>query len=152
MRVLRLLHAGFLLAPPARAFRNHAPDAGVRLARALEKLGPAYIKLGQMLATRPDIVGEDVATALEHLQDRLPPFDQNIARAEIARAFGKPVEALFSSFGGALAAASIAQVHHAQTCDDPPVRVAVKVLRPGVRAQFARDLDAFALFAALAER
>src|ERR1700753_564896 len=96
MRVLRLLHAGFLLAPPARAFRNKAPDAGVRLARALEKLGPAYIKLGQMLATRPDIVGEDVATALEHLQDRLPPFPEAAAGAVIVRSSGQPVEALFS--------------------------------------------------------
>ncbi|HWA70224.1 MAG TPA: 2-polyprenylphenol 6-hydroxylase [Rhizomicrobium sp.] len=151
MRILRLLHAAFLLAPPALAFRNHRPDAGARLARALEKLGPAYIKLGQMLATRPDIVGEGVAVSLEHLQDRLPPFPETAARAEIARAFGKPVEALFSSFGAALAAASIAQVHRAQTSDDPPVRVAVKVLRPGVREQFARDLDAFALFARIAE-
>ena len=94
------------------------PDAGARLGRALERLGPAYIKLGQMLATRPDIVGEEMAPALEHLQDRLPPFSESEARAEIARAFGKPVEALFSSFGAPLAAASIAQVHRAQTSDD----------------------------------
>ena len=152
MRVFRLLHAGFLLAPPARAFRNQRPDAGARLAKALEKLGPAYIKLGQMLATRPDIVGAEMAAALEHLQDRLPPFPERAARAEIVRAFGKPVEALFSSFGASLAAASIAQVHRAQTSDDPPVRVAVKVLRPHVREQFARDLDAFGLFASIAER
>ena len=151
MRLLRLLHAAFLLAPPARAFRAGRTDAGARLAKALERLGPAYIKLGQMLATRPDIVGAEMATALEHLQDRLPPFPESAARAEIIRAFGKPVEALFSSFGGALAAASIAQVHRAQTSDDPPVRVAVKVLRPGVRKQFMRDLEAFALFARIAE-
>src|ERR1043166_1389894 len=108
---LRLLHAGWLLAGPARAFRSRRPDAGARLSAALERLGPAYIKLGQMLATRPDIVGSEIAGALEHLQDRLPPFSDKEARAQIARAFGKPVEALFSSFGGALAAASIAQVH-----------------------------------------
>jgi ubiquinone biosynthesis protein len=67
------------------------------------------------------------------------------------RAFNKPVEALFSSFGAALAAASIAQVHRAQTSETPPVRVAVKILRPGVREAFARDLRAFAFFARLAE-
>ncbi|HKX64711.1 MAG TPA: 2-polyprenylphenol 6-hydroxylase [Rhizomicrobium sp.] len=149
---LRLLHAVWLLAGPAHALRAKKADAGARLGRALERLGPAYIKLGQMLATRPDIVGAEIAGALEHLQDRLPPFSDIEARAEITRAFGKPVEALFSSFGGALAAASIAQVHRAQTNDNPPIRVAVKVLRPKVREQFARDLEALAFFAGLAER
>src|SRR5882724_3717605 len=149
---LRLLHAGWLLAGPAHALRAKHADAGAQLSRALERLGPAYIKLGQMLATRPDIVGIEIAEALEHLQDRLPPFSDIEARAEITRAFGKPVEALFSSFGAAMAAASIAQVHRAQTSDTPPVRVAVKVLRPKVREQFARDLEALAFFARLAER
>lgn len=148
----RLIEAGLTLAGPAEAFRRHRPDAGTRLGRALEKLGPAYIKLGQMLATRPDIVGVEMAASLEHLQDRLPPFSESEARAEIVRAFGKPVEQLFSSFGAPLAAASIAQVHRAQTSDQPPVRVAVKVLRPHVREDFARDLEALALFARTAER
>jgi ubiquinone biosynthesis protein len=148
---LRLCHAGLVLTGPARAFRAHKPNAGARLGAALTQLGPAYIKLGQMLATRPDIVGAEVATALEHLQDRLPPFSEEEARAEITRAFNKPVAALFSSFGAAVAAASIAQVHRAQTSDEPSVRVAVKILRPGVRERFARDLDALALFARLAE-
>jgi ubiquinone biosynthesis protein len=148
----RLLQAGLALAGPARAFRSRRADAGEKLGRALQKLGPAYIKLGQMLATRPDIVGAEMASALEHLQDRLPPFSEAQARAEIGRAFGKPVEELFSSFGAALAAASIAQVHRAQTSDTPPVRVAVKILRPHVREDFARDLDALALFARTAER
>jgi ubiquinone biosynthesis protein len=149
---LRLLYAVWLLAGPARALRANRPDAGARLGRALERLGPAYIKLGQMLATRPDIVGVEIAGALEHLQDRLPPFSEIEARAEVARAFGKPVEALFSSFGAALAAASIAQVHRAQTSDTPPVWAAVKILRPRVRERFARDLEALAFFARAAER
>jgi ubiquinone biosynthesis protein len=149
---LRLLHAAWLLIGPARALRAKRADAGGQLSRALERLGPAYIKLGQMLATRPDIVGVEIAEALEHLQDRLPPFSEIEARAEITRAFGKPVEALFSSFGGALAAASIAQVHRAQTSDTPPVRVAVKILRPHIRQQFTRDLQALAFFARQAER
>jgi len=72
--LFRLLHAARVLAGPARAFRAKRPDAGARLGSALTRLGPAYIKLGQMLATRPDIVGVEVARALEHLQDRLPPF------------------------------------------------------------------------------
>ncbi|HKB96991.1 MAG TPA: hypothetical protein VKB94_09080, partial [Rhizomicrobium sp.] len=67
---LRLLHAVWLLAGPAHALRAKKPDAGAQLSRALERLGPAYIKLGQMLATRPDIVGIEIAEALEHLQDR----------------------------------------------------------------------------------
>src|SRR4051812_9744804 len=149
---LRLLHAVWLLAGPARALRARRADAGTQLSRALERLGPAYIKLGQMLATRPDIVSPEIAQALEHLQDRLPPFSEIEARAEITRAFGKPVEALFSSFGGAIAAASIAQVHRAETSDTPPVRVAVKILRPHVREQFTRDLQALAFFARQAER
>ena len=120
------------------------------LAQRLEQAGPAYIKLGQMLATRPDIVGAELATALEHLQDRLPPFADSAARAVIQKEFGKPVEALFSVFGPAIAAASIAQVHRAKTSEG--VDAAVKVLRPGIKRQFARDLGAFGLWAKLAER
>jgi ubiquinone biosynthesis protein len=125
---------------------------GARLARALESLGPAYIKLGQVLATRPDIIGSAIAAELESLQDRLPPFPTGIARAEIARAFGLPVDALFAAFGEPIAAASIAQVHPAQTTDEPPRHVAVKILRPGIEAEFARDLSAFARAARIVER
>jgi ubiquinone biosynthesis protein len=129
-----------------------AVAAGVRLARALESLGPAYIKLGQVLATRPDLVGDDVALALESLQDRLPPFLTEIARQQVELALGKPVSQMFGPFGDAVAAASIAQVHEAQTTGDPPDRVAVKILRPGVEQQFAEDLSAFAFAARMAER
>ncbi|MGD0189250.1 MAG: 2-polyprenylphenol 6-hydroxylase [Rhizomicrobium sp.] len=126
--------------------------AGERLARALESLGPAYIKLGQILATRPDIIGDDVAQALESLQDRLPPFPSDAARSEIEKEFGRPLEILFSEFAEPVAAASIAQVHRATTTDDPPRQVAVKVLRPGIEQEFARDLSAFAFAARVAER
>src|ERR1700742_2655071 len=146
---LRLMRAGATLALPIMAFRAHKRGAGVRLAQALERLGPAYIKLGQMLATRPDIVGASVAEALEHLQDRLPPFVDTAARAVIAQSFGQPVESLFSTFGAPVAAASIAQVHRAITSDGADA--AVKVLRPGIEALFRRDLDALALFARMAE-
>ena len=126
-----------------KADRESPP--GVRLAHALESLGPAYIKLGQVLATRPDVIGAEIATALESLQDRLPPFPTEIARDEIARAFNRSPDALFVVLGEPMAAASIAQVHPAETSDEPPRRVAVKVLRPGIEAEFARDLSAFAL-------
>jgi ubiquinone biosynthesis protein len=132
--------------------RGQEGSPGERLARALESLGPAHIKLGQILATRPDIVGSEVAAALEGLQDRLPPFPTAEARAAIAVSFGRPVEELFSSFGEPVAAASIAQVHEAETSEIPPRRVAVKVLRPGIEAEFARDLSTLAFAARMAQR
>jgi len=150
-----------LLPPSARLARrllgsgrakNDTAPPGVRLARALESLGPAYIKLGQVLATRPDIVGDDVATALEQLQDRLPPFPTAQARAVIADSLDRPVDSLFTALSEPIAAASIAQVHDGLTATDPPVRVAVKVLRPNIAADFGRDLSAFAAAARLAER
>jgi ubiquinone biosynthesis protein len=146
VRVLRRI-LGTREAPDAEA-----AAAGVRLARALESLGPAYIKLGQVLATRPDLVGDDVAFALESLQDRLPPFPTDVAKAQVELALGKPIADLFTGFSDAVAAASIAQVHEARTTDDPPKSVAVKILRPGVEQQFAEDLSAFAFAARMAER
>jgi ubiquinone biosynthesis protein len=126
--------------------------AGVRLSRALESLGPAYIKLGQVLATRPDVIGDDTALALETLQDSLPPFPTPTAQAEIERSLNRPLDDVFSSFSDAVAAASIAQVHEAETTGDIPNRVAVKVLRPGIEKQFAEDISAFAFAAKIAER
>ncbi|MBN9532721.1 MAG: 2-polyprenylphenol 6-hydroxylase [Alphaproteobacteria bacterium] len=136
----------------SRKAKDADTTPGKRLALALESLGPAYIKLGQVLATRPDIVGGDVAGSLVSLQDRLPPFPTDVARKVVTEALGMPLETLFSSFSEPVAAASIAQVHLAQTTEDPPQRVAVKVLRPEVRDEFARDLRAFALAARIAER
>lgn len=149
MSLFRLIHAALLLLFPALAFRAGNPQAGAKLARALEKLGPAYIKLGQMLATRPDIVGAAVADALQHLQDRLPPFPEGQARTMIAASLGAPITSLFSELGPAVAAASIAQVHRGRTSEG--AEVAVKVLRPGVEQRFARDLAALELFARVAE-
>jgi ubiquinone biosynthesis protein len=135
-----------------RERENKTLPPGVRLALALESLGPAYVKLGQVLATRPDLVGAGVAEALEQLQDRLPPFADAEARRAVEAALGRPVGEIFATFGEAIAAASVAQVHEAATADDPPRKVAVKVLRPGIEAQFARDLSAFAFAARMAER
>jgi len=132
--------------------RHQTGTPGERLARALESLGPAHIKLGQVLATRSDIVGREVAGALEGLQDRLPPFPRVKAKEQVALAFGRPVEELFSKFGEPVAAASIAQVHEAETAEIPPRRVAVKILRPGIEAEFARDLSTLAFAARMAER
>jgi ubiquinone biosynthesis protein len=132
--------------------RNRDLPPGQRLARALESLGPAHIKLGQVLATRPDIVGDDIALSLSELQDRLPPFPTREARAALESEFNKPVDMMFSSFGEPVAAASIAQVHKAETNDDPPRTVAVKVLRPGIEKEFARDLSALGFAARIAER
>lgn len=123
-----------------------------RLAAALTRLGPTYVKLGQFLATRPDVVGVAIARDLESLQDRMPPFPQAEAIAIIKRAFGRPIDQTFASFGPAVAAASIAQVHRAEVKTDAGLRpVAVKVLRPGIERRFAIDQEAFAFAARNAE-
>lgn len=110
--------------------------------RALTALGPAYIKFGQILSTRPDVVGNEMAIQLRVLQDKLPPFSMREAKAEIARELGQTVEQLFSSFSEPVAAASLAQVHKAHLADTGDA-VAVKVLRPGIEKAFRTDIDAF---------
>ncbi|HRO13833.1 MAG TPA: 2-polyprenylphenol 6-hydroxylase [Paracoccus sp. (in: a-proteobacteria)] len=119
--------------------------------RAITALGPAYIKFGQILSTRPDVVGDRMAMQLRVLQDRLPPFPTDIARATLEAELGQPVEALFTDFSEPVAAASIAQVHHARLTANG-AEVAVKVLRPGIEAAFRRDIDAFHLAAGMIER
>ncbi|MFT4959385.1 MAG: ubiquinone biosynthesis protein [Paracoccaceae bacterium] len=110
--------------------------------RALTALGPAYIKFGQVLSTRPDMVGNDLAQQLRVLQDKLPPFATELARAEIEKELGQPVDELFSEFSEPIAAASIAQVHHARIRETGE-EVAIKVLRPGIERAFRKDIDAF---------
>ncbi|NRB20631.1 MAG: 2-polyprenylphenol 6-hydroxylase [Rhodobacteraceae bacterium] len=112
------------------------------LTRALTALGPAYIKFGQMLSTRPDVVGEDLALQLRVLQDKLPAFSKAEAMAEIERELGRSVDQMFSEFSEPIAAASIAQVHRARLADSGK-EVAVKVLRPGIERAFNKDVDAF---------
>ncbi|MDA8233036.1 MAG: 2-polyprenylphenol 6-hydroxylase [Magnetospirillum sp.] len=113
---------------------------GERLADALSELGPTFIKLGQALSTRADLVGEEMAADLSHLQDRLPPFPAKDARRIIVEELGRPVSEIFSSFDDEpVAAASIAQVHFAITTEG--AEVAVKVLRPRVAEAFRRDID-----------
>jgi ubiquinone biosynthesis protein len=120
---------------------------GARLARVLERSGPVAIKLGQFLATRADIFGDDFANDLSHLKDRLAPFAQAQARAAVEAALGRPIDSLYRVFGPAVAAASIAQAHRATLLDGR--EVAVKVLRPDVEGQVARDSAVLALAARL---
>ncbi|MBD3676991.1 MAG: 2-polyprenylphenol 6-hydroxylase [Rhodobacteraceae bacterium] len=110
--------------------------------RALTALGPAYIKFGQILSTRPDVVGDDMARQLRVLQDELPPFPIEVAKKMVQAELGRPVEELFSEFSEPVAAASIAQVHHARLASDGR-EVAVKVLRPRIEKAFRKDIDAF---------
>jgi ubiquinone biosynthesis protein len=137
----------------ARLFeRGNKGTAEARLPTALTRLGPSYVKLGQFLATRPDVVGGALAHDLERLQDHMPPFPQSESEAVIAASLGKPVKALFLSLGPPVAAASIAQVHRAEVdTPDGPRAVAVKVLRPGVERRFHEDLGAFTFAAQHAE-
>jgi ubiquinone biosynthesis protein len=133
--------------------RPTGDGAAVRLAAALTRLGPTYVKLGQFLATRPDVVGVALARDLETLQDKMAPFPQGEAEAAVAKALARPLPAAFSAFGPAVAAASIAQVHRAEIITaEGPRPVAVKVLRPGIAHRFRADLDAFYFAARNAER
>jgi ubiquinone biosynthesis protein len=118
--------------------------------RALTALGPAYIKFGQILSTRPDLVGEELATHLRVLQDKLPPFSVDLAKRSIAQELGHPVEDIFDDFSQPVAAASIAQVHKARLRGTGE-EVAVKVLRPGIERAFRRDIDAFYFAARMVE-
>ena len=136
----------------ARILERPGAKSGPRLSRALTRLGPAYLKLGQFLATRPDVVGVVLARDLESLQDRLPPFPQDEAESVIATSLERPIKQAFVSLGPAVAAASIAQVHRGEVEHNGVRRaVAVKVLRPDVAARFRRDLTDFFFVARQAE-
>jgi ubiquinone biosynthesis protein len=169
----RLVRAGFVFAregvfgvvdpsfvpPPgqlalrmARLIERPGVKSGARLSAALTRLGPAYLKLGQFLATRPDVVGVAMARDLESLQDRLPPFSMTEAESVVSASLERPVSELYASFSPPVAAASIAQVHRAEIEKDGVRRaVAVKVLRPNVAARFRRDLGDFSYVANKAE-
>ncbi|MBT3071137.1 2-polyprenylphenol 6-hydroxylase [Rhodomicrobium sp. Az07] len=127
---------------------------GERLSKAIRALGPTYIKLGQFMATRPDVVGPHLANALGSLRDRLPPFSGDKAHHEIEASFGKRWQDVFVEFGPPIAAASIAQVHKAavRTPGGTTRAVAVKILRPDVEKRFERDLESFYFAAHTAER
>ncbi len=142
----RLLGKVLRLAAGPKARRGRP---GERLASELERQGPVAIKLGQVLSTRADIFGADVAEDLGRLRDRLDPFPTETARAEVARSLGRPVDSLYASFGAPVGAASLAQAHEARLLDGR--KVAVKVLRPGIERRVAQDIAALSLAARLAE-
>jgi ubiquinone biosynthesis protein len=124
---------------------------GVRLRKALEELGPIFVKFGQALSVRPDLLPPDIAAELSKLQDQVPPFAGEQATAALTAAFGKPVERVFAAFERTpLAAASIAQVHAARLPDGRDV--VVKILRPNVGSLIQRDVEVLYAIAGLAER
>ena len=135
---------------PLLVFGIKGPFKKSPIVRALIALGPAYIKFGQLLSTRPDIVGTDLANELKVLQDSLDPFPTEEAKKIVNQELGKPVEKIFSSFSGPVAAASIAQVHKA-TIKETGDLVAVKILRPKVEKVFLKDLAALLFLAKFIE-
>jgi len=131
--------------------RNRLPAYPVRIRRALEDLGPMFIKFGQILSTRRDLIPGDIADELARLQDRVPPFPGEQARALIEKAFGRPVEQIFAAFDTTpMASASIAQVHPARLQQGQ--EVVVKVLRPGIEKVIRRDVGLLYIVAGLAQR
>ena len=147
----RPLRFVFFLSPDVWFERRRAADRGERLRLALEELGPIFVKFGQAVSTRRDLLPADIANELAKLQDRVPPFPGAVAREAIEKAHGRPVTETFSSFDETpLAAASIAQVHAANLRDG--TEVVVKVLRPGMSAVIKRDLEVLYAIAGLAQR
>jgi ubiquinone biosynthesis protein len=131
--------------------RDRSQPRGVRIREALQDLGPIYVKFGQSLSTRQDLLPPDIGAELAKLQDQVPPFPAAQAMAEVERAYGRPASTVFAEFEPeALAAASIAQVHAARLRSGE--EVVVKVLRPAIRQQIERDLEVLYSFAHLAER
>ena len=131
--------------------RTFPAPRGERLRRGLETLGPIFVKFGQVISTRRDLIPADIAEELAKLQDRVPPFPAEVARETVERAFGRPIESIFASFDAApVASASIAQVHFAVLKDGR--EVAVKVLRPGMLAAIDDDLALLRQLAVWVER
>ncbi len=133
---------------PWRWFRKEQPPTGAEIREALIELGPIFVKFGQMLSTRADLLPEDFAKELAKLQDKVPPFDPKLAREAIESCFGQPVERVFAKFDETpLASASIAQVHAATLHTGE--QVVVKVLRPNIEKQIQLDVRLMMTFAKL---
>ncbi len=127
-------------------------DEGERLSNSLELMGTTFIKLGQFLATRPDIIGDELSKKLENLQDKLPPFSLIQAKEIIKKDLGNETYNSIINLSEPVAAASIAQVHKAQINDEGTIKdVAIKILRPEIKKIFNEEIDAMMLFAFLVE-
>jgi len=149
--LFRPLRFAFYLSPATWFQRERAGSRGERLRLAFEALGPIFMKFGQMLSTRRDLLPRDIADELEKLQDRVPPFSGAEAKRIIEQAYGRPVSEVFAQFDETpLAAATIAQVHAATLPNGK--EVVVKVVRPGIRPLIERDLEVMRTLADLANR
>ena len=139
-----------LLCWPIKWLGLRGDESMPAVTRALSALGPAYIKFGQVLSTRPDLVGEELSNQLRVLQDRLPPFSIEEAKNTFFNETGLLADETFDEFSEAIAAASIAQVHKVRVRETQE-ELAVKVLRPGIEKAFRKDVDAFYLLAGLVD-
>ncbi|HEU4487267.1 MAG TPA: ubiquinone biosynthesis regulatory protein kinase UbiB [Povalibacter sp.] len=149
--LFRPIRFAFYLSPATWVRRDRSAPRGVRLRLALEELGPIFMKFGQTLSTRRDLLPRDIADELEKLQDRVPPFSSTAARKIAEAAFERPLTEVFARFDDVpLAAATIAQVHTAQLKDGK--EVVVKIVRPGIREQIELDLEVMYALARLANR
>ena len=154
-RLDEVIHAAHLFRPftwlaPGRG-KYRGASRGRRLRLALQELGPVYVKFGQILSTRRDLLPKDIATELAYLQDHVEPFPSAEARRVIEEELGSPVSEMFAEFHAEpLASASIAQVHAARLQDGEAV--VVKVVRPDIEARLARDISLLKTIAGLAER
>lgn len=136
---------------PWNWFRHEEEDAAVSVRQALESLGPIFVKFGQILSTRPDMIPDDIIAELSKLQDKVPPYPGEIAKKIVEKAYGKPVDEVFEEFClEPLASASIAQVHPARLRGGQ--KVVVKVLRPNIQKIIKRDVGLMYFVASLAER
>ena len=150
IHLFRPIHFVFYLLPWNWLGKKKEPLA-VRIRLALEDLGPIFVKFGQALSTRPDLLSPELITELEKLQDKVPPFAGDVAQAKVEQVMGAPINEVFAHFDTTpLASASIAQVHAAQLDDGSDV--VVKILRPNVQKRINRDLELLHTMARLAER
>lgn len=149
--LFRPLQFAFYLSPATWFARSAASPRATRLRLALEELGPIFMKFGQMLSTRRDLIPRDIADELEKLQDRISPFPVAEAKRLVEEAYGRPLSEAFAQFDEQpLAAATIAQVHGARLPTGE--EVVVKIVRPGIRAMIERDIEVMYAFAELADR
>jgi len=151
VHLFRPLRFVFYLWPANWGRKRSSAPRGQRIREALEELGPIYVKFGQSVSTRQDLLPEDIGSELAKLQDQVPPFSGELALQAIHDAYGRPADEVFAEFNPeALAAASIAQVHVAKLPSG--LEVIVKILRPNMQQEIERDIEVLYLIAGLAQR